>query len=412
MRTIHILTAFSLASFLFPGGSSGAAEWTVTPSITVTEEFNDNVLFARKNTLHDFITRVSPRFEGRRDTETSRLSFDLVLDGEKYAVNPDLDTLDGNARISWARNWTPRLQTGLNVLLARDQTLNTDLAEIGVVSPREERNRILGDVSGSYALTERWSLGGSLLARYDQYPDDRSPDLIVAQSTLNPTWQITERDTGGLFLAASLADYENNTLDHTVSAGIGWERKLSETDRFSVQGGYRYTFLERDVPFLRLIRNPDGTLRPRIGFRNETFTDDGFTFSGRLEREWSPRLRTTIVAGREHTNTADAVSVDRNYVRTTTLFRLTERTTLRAELGYDYTTELGPVDQTEHLFRGSPSVSWQLTPHVTLTAGGSYEYSREDNPNLPADLKSRDRFRTWISLSTTWPRLWGKLGSI
>jgi hypothetical protein len=412
MRSICGLIAFSVVSLLLHGGTSGAAEWHVTPSLSITEEYNDNVLFARKNTLHDFITRASPRFEGRRDAEASRLSFDVVLDGEKYALNPDLDTIDGMAKISWARNWTPRLQTSLNGLLARDQTLNTDLEQIGVVSPREERNRVGGDVSASYALTERWSLGGSLLARYDQYPDDRSPDLAVIQGTINPTRQITERDTAGLVLAASRADYENNTLDRTVSAGISWERRLSETDRFSIQAGYRTTSLDQDIPFLRLVRNPDGTVRLGIGLRREQFTDDGFTFSALIEREWTPRLRTSLAAGRDHTNTSSATSVDRNYIRTSTLFRLTERTTLKADLGYDYTTELGAVEEKEHYFRGAPSVSWQDTPHWTLTAGGSYEYSREDNKNLPADLQSRDRFRTWISLSTSWPRLWGKLGGM
>jgi hypothetical protein len=412
MRTIHGIIAFSLASLLLHGSPPRAADWTVTPSLSITGEYNDNLLFSRNNTLHDFITRVSPRFEGRRDAETSRMSFDVALDGEKYALNPDLDTIDGRARVSWLRQWTPRLQTSLNGLLARDQTLNTELEEIGVVSPREERNRVGGDAGAAYALTERWSLGGSLLARYDQYPDGRSPDLAVIQGTINPARQVTERDTAGLVLAASRADYENNTLDRTVSAGISWERKLSETDRFSIQAGYRYTSLDQDVPFLRLVRNPDGTARLGIGLRSEHFTDDGFTFSARLEREWTPRLRTSLAAGRDHTNTSSATSVDRNYVRTTTLFRLTERTTLRAELGYDYTTELGAVEENEHYFRGAPSVSWQVTPHWTLTAGGSYEYSREDNKNRPADLQSRDRFRTWISLSTSWPRLWGKLGSM
>lgn len=381
----------------------------MTPSIAITEEYNSNILFTRRNELHDFITRVSPSLEGRRDTEAGRTAFDVVLKGEKYALNPELDTIDGNARLSWIRTWTPRFQSSLGALAARDQTLNTELDEIGVVAPREERNRFGVDGSVLFALTERWSLGGSFLARHDHYPDDLSPDLTALSAGFNPTRRITERDTGGVVLSFSRADYENNTLDRTVSAGLSWERMLSDTERFSLEAGYRYTSLDQEVPFLRLAPNPDGSFRFRIGRRSVNFTDDGFTFNARLEKDWTPRLSTSLNAGREHTSTSDATSVDRNFVRTATRFRLTERATLRAELGYDYTTELGPRPQDTHYFRGSPSVSCQITPHVAVSLGVAYEYAYEDRP---VDPYGRDRFRAWISLSSSWPRLWGKLGSM
>jgi hypothetical protein len=402
------LIAFGLASFLLQESPSRAAEWTVTPSISITEEYDSNVLFDEADVIDDFITRVTPRVEGRRDTEASRFAFDAALFGEKYALNPELDTVNGNGQASWTRTWSPRFQTSLNTLFARDQTLDAQLDETGVLSFREDRYRYGADGTAIFSLAERWSLGASLAGRYNQYPDGRSPDLLVFQGALNPTWQVTERDTGGVVLAFSHADYENNTLDRTFSGSLSWERKLSETNGFSLTAGYRYTSLDQEVPFARLVLRPDGTPAIRVFTQDVSSTDGGFIFSARLDKDWTPRLRTSLSAGREHTNTSDTTSVDRNYLRTGTQFRLTERMSMRADLGYDYTTELGVEDEETHYFRGAPSLSYQLTPHVSLTVGCSYEYVVEDRR---VDSFSRDRLKTWISLSSTWPKLWGKLGS-
>jgi hypothetical protein len=403
------LIAFGLAWALLQGSPSRAAEWTVTPSISITEEYDSNVLFDETDVIDDLITRVTPRFEGRRDTETGSVAFDAVLFGEKYALNPELDTINGNGQASWTRTWSPRFQTVLNALFARDQTLDAQLDEAGVISAREDRYRYAADGTAIWALSERWSLGGSLAGRFSQYPDGRSPDLLVFQGALNPAWQVTERDTGGVVLAFSHADYENNTLDRTVSGSLSWERKLTEMDRFSLQAGYRYTWLDQEILFGRLVVKPDGTLGIRISNRILSSTDGGFVFSGRSDRDWTPKLRTSLSAGREHTNTSDATSLDRTYIRTSTQFRLTERAALRADLGYDYSTELGGVVENTHYFRGAPSLRYELTPHVSLTVGCSYEYVVEDRR---ADSFSRDRFKTWISLSSTWPKLWGKLGDL
>jgi hypothetical protein len=399
--------AICLASFLLQGSPSRAAEWTVTPSISITEEYDSNVLFDRLNSFDDFVTRVTPRLQGRRDTETSRFGFNAALFGEKYVLNPELDTINGNAQGSWTRTWSPRFQTSLNALFARDQTLDTQLYETGVLTFRQDRYRYAADGAAVFALTERWSLGGSLAGQYNQYPDGPSPDLFVLQGTMTPIWQITEWDAGGIVLAFSRADYENHTLDQTVSGSLSWERKLSETNRLSLQAGYRYTMLDQEIPFSRLVLRPDGTPVIRIVTQDVSSTDGGFIFSARLDKDWTPRLTTSVSAGREHANTSETTSVDRNYLRTGTQFRFTERMSLRADLGYDYTTELGVEDEITHYFRGAPSLSYQLTPYVSLSVGCSYEYVVEDRRG---DSLNRDRVRTWISLSNTWPKLWGKLG--
>ncbi|MCU0588412.1 MAG: hypothetical protein MUF52_09670 [Syntrophobacteraceae bacterium] len=406
---IRGLMISSLAWLLLQGGSAGGAEWYLTPSITLSEEYNSNVLFSRSNKLDDFITRVSPALEGRRDTETSRMGLEMVLNGEKYVLNPELDSIDGSARASWAHSWTPRLETTLNTLVARDQTLDTELEETGVFAARRERNRLGADGAVGWALTERWSLGASFLARHDHYPDGGALDLTALTGGISPSWRITERDTGGLVLSLSRADYENSTLDRTASAGLSWERKLSEANRLSVQAGYRYTFLDQDVLAPILFQGPDGSPGIRVERRSESLTDQGLTFGVRLEKDWGPRTATSLSAGRDHASTADATSVDRTYVRATTRFRLTERTSLRADLGYDLSTELGGIERDTHYIRGAPSLSYQVTPHLSVTLGAAYEHAYEDRP---VDSFSRNRLRTWISLSSSWPRLWGKLGSL
>lgn len=386
------------------GNPPRAADWYVTPSLDLSEEYNSNVLFNRFNKLDDFITHVRPRFQGMRDMEASQWKFDVSLNGEKYVSNSALDTLDYNANGSWTETWSPRFQTSFSTLFAHDQTLNTEIEEIGIVSAREDRYRYGADGSGVFSLSERWSLGGGLSARYNDYPDGQSPNLTLLQGNVNPRWQVNERDTAGAVLVFSNADYDNDTLDRTLSANLSWERRLSESNLFSLQAGYRYTSLDQEQFFRRLVLRPNGTLGFRLVSREENFTDGGFVFSGRLVKDWSERLKTAVSAGREHTNASDATAVDRNYIRTTTGFKLTERTSLDADLGYDFTTRLGTTDEDTHYFRASPSLGYQLTPHLVLRVACSYEYALDDRD---VDPFSRNRFKTWVALSTNWPRLWG-----
>ncbi|MHC1743877.1 MAG: hypothetical protein AB9873_12705 [Syntrophobacteraceae bacterium] len=336
-------------------------------------------------------------------TETSQTQFNAVLQGEKYWLNPAFDTIEGNIDGFWKQTWAERFQSQVGALFAHDETLETELDRAGLVENRVERYRAGINLGGSYLLSERWSLGGSAGVQNNIYPGGENPDLMSLFASLNPTWQWNERNTLGASFGYSYASYDDGIIDRTASATLNWERRLAETRKLRVEAGYRYTTLGREVFSFRPFLRPNGTigfLRIKDGERQ---TDSGFIFSVALDQAWSDRFKTTFSAGREHYNAADGSSTDRNYIRTISSYDLTERASLRGELGYDLSSVIGGAEEDEHLLRVAPVLSYRLTEHTSLRFGGSYEYVLEDQTN---DSISRSRAKVWVGLTFDWPRLW------
>jgi hypothetical protein len=331
------------------------------------------------------------------------MQFGVLLSGQKYMLNPDLDTIDVSCEGSWVQAWSPRWQTQLTATFAHDETLETELVESGILANRVERFRYGTGANAVYALSERWSLTGGLGARLNQYPGNQNPDLRLFHGSFGPEWKVHEKHTAGLVLGVSDADYENDTTDRTASASLFWKWNFAETGSLRVEGGYRSSQIDYIRLIQRIVPNPDGTFSIVVDRKEETDTDAGFVFSAALSKSWSDRLSSSLSLGREHYNGTDATSYERSYIRSGLRFRLTERTSARAELGYDLTSQTGTTGQDDHYFRASPSIDYQLTERIRVSLGGAYEHVLEDQD---AGSGGRDRFRTWVSFSTEWPRFW------
>ncbi len=380
-----------------------SANWLITPDVDIAEEYNSNVLYSRKEKIDDFITSFRPRLRGERRSEVSRAGLDIVLSGEKYLMNPELDAIDADCQAALERKWSERLQTMFSAGFAHDQTLETELEAAGLASARSDRFRYSAGSSADYALSERWFVSGSFGFRFDHYPDDVNPDLQSLFASFGPGWKMNEKNTINGSIAVSQADYETETLDRTVSASLAWLRNLSETQSFQLSAGWRYSIIDIQQIIPRLFIRPDGTIGIRTVTIEEEATDSGLIFSLSLNKAWTDRLSTSLSSGREHYNRVDGSSVERNYIRTSTSFRLSERTTLSGDLGYDLSTAIGETDEETHYIRASNLLSYRLTPRATLRLGCSYEHSLEDEPT---DSFNRSRFKSWLSFTYNWPDLW------
>jgi hypothetical protein len=68
------------------------AEYRITPTITLREEYNDNI-YLERDKESDFITYVQPALILEWETKLATLTLDFGLDYEKYARNSDEDDL-------------------------------------------------------------------------------------------------------------------------------------------------------------------------------------------------------------------------------------------------------------------------------------------------------------------------------
>lgn len=384
--------------------SAWAADWTVCPSLDVSQEFNSNVFLRSEDVVEDAITRFKPAVQVAGRTERSRVTLDGALNGELYWKDSSLDTVEAEVSSGFAHEWTERLTTTLGARFAKDETLESELEATGLVTRRVERRRVGGSMGATVSLSERFLLdvGGDVSC--SRYSDGTFPDANLYQLSVNPGWRLSQRDTAGVFASGSVTDYEDslNNIIRNISGGLFWKRDLSEGSRFSLQGGYRVTWQEQDVLRGRILVNPDGSFGGVAVERSRRRSrDDGFVFSGTLQRQWTEHVSTSFSAGREQVSSVTSESTERTYLRAGAGWQLTERLSAGLDVGYDLNTRQLGSQVDAHTLRVSPALRWRISENLLLRAGGSYETATDD---VGGDTNDRRRFRAWVGLTWQLPR--------
>ncbi len=389
--------------FSFPCGLNFAADWSLSPGIRVSQEYNSDVLFSHLDSWEDFFTRVEPRFKLIGESERAKLELDSRVIGEKYYEYGHFDTVNTDNELTLDYAWSPRFSTTLTNTFIKDNILETELERAGVAGFRQDRYKYGFDLTGNYVISEVFSvaLGGG--GTFSYYPDGPYPDLDLWDIHFNPTWIINPRDSLGLYVNFDYADYEEISTIQTLSQTLYWRRDLSDTTFFVLGAGYRYTWTKYEFSI------PQIAFDPTLGFvlvnvdREIRDEDDGFIFNFSLNNDWTERFTTIVDLGREHYNAIDARGIDRNYIRMTLKYKLTEKTSFNCKLAYDVTEEKGTYGVDRDYIKVSPSLRWRCTKDLVFDFHGSYEYRKTDGRDYDYDT---DRFRSWVSLSYWWPRLW------
>jgi len=379
------------------------ADWSVSPAVSLTQEYNDNILFSRHDEQDDFIAKLKPSIEIIGQTEQTQFKLNSSVTGEKYFDHSNLDTLITDNTASLRHYWNEKLSTTLSANFRKDNVLETEIERAGLTGVRKDRYRYGFDLSGTYAFSDTLSLtlggGGS----FSEYPNGPYPDLDLWQVSVNPMWAISPKDTLGLLVNYYDADYKDVGTIRTLVQSLYWRRDLTEKTYIVLGAGYRRTRTKYKVSTLSIIIDPGtGALIITPVEKDETSTDSGFIFNFSLNYKWTERFSTTVNAGREQYNSVDARSIERSFIRGTLRYRLTEKASVNCNMGYDITNEEGRLGEDTDYVRVAPYLSYRYTEKLTFRLGGSYEYKKNETDTYSY---SRNRFRSWFTVTYQWPRL-------
>jgi hypothetical protein len=202
---------------------------TLTPSVTVSEEYNDNVFLDNTKKEWDLITRITPGVSFEVGDPTYRLAAGYFFTADLYARHPELNqAFDAHSFIGDAL-WkvSPRL-----TLNAFDTfTLTTDTNLVNQESVATGRNRSYSNYMGggaSYLLTPLTSLRGGALWVVQRF---QSEDLF-------------DSDTYGIDLAL------DRTLTPRLTGTVAYEYRffniqgLPDTTTHTPRLGVRFRFTE------------------------------------------------------------------------------------------------------------------------------------------------------------------------
>jgi hypothetical protein len=214
------------------------APLTIVPSVTVAEEYNDNITLSNANRDADFITIIQPGIAVSLESATYRLAAGYSFSADMYANEPGRNSAFDRQNFDLDTQWRPTEQLTLTLLDTFVSTTNTNLLSPEGVATGGDRawsNSIRG--GAAYRLNPFTTLrgGGSYtvqrydsaaLADVDSYTADVGLDRVLSRTL-----------TGTLAYEAAYFDieFEPTTWTHTPRVGLSY--RLAETITVSLSGG-------------------------------------------------------------------------------------------------------------------------------------------------------------------------------
>jgi hypothetical protein len=230
-----------LLGLLAPSTQRGPV--TLTPSISISEEYNDNLFLNNQNRQWDLITGFSPAITLFVNRPSYELRAGYTFTAEVYGQESRLNNAFNHQ--NFVASGVYRAARGLTLTVsdsfALDRNTNRVAAQ-GFASGRQESlsNTFSPGMTWQMAPRDSLSLGGTYLVQ--RFKDDGlDSDTYGLQSRIDHTF--TLRLTGSIgygFTYLDLQGQENSTT-HTPTLGVSY--RLTRTLSGSVSGGLAITQL-------------------------------------------------------------------------------------------------------------------------------------------------------------------------
>ncbi len=293
------------------------AKMTLTPSLSVSERYNDNLFFTETNKDGDLSTSIIPSatltYEGKYITLSGRYQGRL----EYFSSHPDLDRYSQDASFDLKLPFLLHIAKGLDIRITESVTYSSELPAFsfneqpqetneGIQVPRTDTVRNRAGATISYIWTPRFSVAlsySNLIVGYPTRPDLQEP--IVHDSSLQIGYKLSPSTQWNLSYGLSITDYQtdrnavSDVIIHRVTIGVG--HQFSSTLSFNGNVGVArevLTFPSEDKSISAIIdvnfSRDYNSGRFTLGYSNSVGTGSGLTPSVTLSQRVFFRATETL----------------------------------------------------------------------------------------------------------------------
>ncbi|PYO02297.1 MAG: hypothetical protein DMD91_04630 [Candidatus Rokuibacteriota bacterium] len=355
--------------------------FVIIPTLTLAEEYNDNIFLDNTRRRSDFITHASPGLRVAIENPGYGINAGYFFTAEKYAQQTQLDSLFRTQGLFADTRWlvTPLVTLTLgDILTASDSTNAASAQGISTGRTRAVSNTVSPGLA--WQLTPRTSfqlLASYTLERFDGV-NTRDSDSYRLGGNLN--YDLTRRLRGTVGYEAVYLDIQGQagTTTHTPRAGLTYQISPSLTG--SVSGGPTFVTGSDN----RVSGSGTASLVQRLEFGSASLTyDRSITVAGGLG---GPTENQTVGAA----------------VRVTTLVK-----GLALEFAPSYTTatSVGSEGIDVRAFRLVLRANYQITPWMGLLTSYNFFHQRTDTTTTAAGLTVNDvdQNRVFLGLQFGFP---------
>jgi hypothetical protein len=386
---IVLWIGMSLAAWIWMAGGAGVArgELRMTPSLTVSERYDNNIFYSQTKKIEDFVTDIAPKLTVTAEGREVDLSANLGAMWTQYAENPKLSYASSQGGLALkADTLTGRLLRGLGLRVTEYYTYTKDyptFAQLGGPNPLAsggvQTNRVttfvnVAGTTATYALSARSKVTGGYtnsLVRYSGVSTlvDSTTDVWTG----GWNYEVTPRTTLLSDYLYQRFSFSGGGIAETHGMGVGARQQFSED--FTVDGRVGGTYLP---------------------------SSDRLTYNFNVGV--TKKFPTTDVVGRYLrvvTNSGGfaALLSTQEVAQLLVAHRLTPALTATLAGNYAITKSIGSstVDLTSYSV--IPALSYALTRWVILFA--SYSYFKQDAVGLVGFSVNRNQ--ATIGVTATWP---------
>lgn len=214
------------------------APLTLLPSITVSEEFNDNVLLSNRDRRWDFITGITPALNVIYESATYRLAAGYNFTAEMYARDPDRNAAFNRQNFNLDTLWRPTEQLTLTLTDAFAFSTDTNVLSAEGVSTGRDRawsNSLGGGVA--YRIDTFTTVRGGASYTVQRFNADELQDSDVYRIDVGLDRALTRLLTGTVAYQFAYFDIDNEPKTWTHTPRLGFSYRVTETITVAASGG-------------------------------------------------------------------------------------------------------------------------------------------------------------------------------
>jgi hypothetical protein len=362
------LSVVGLLATCFETRAALAQEWSFESNLSQRMGYNSNVLLNPDQEISAFSSKTTPALKLSRVGPTSKVSLAGQFVFTEYFNHSDLNTQDQFADLDVTKDLSERSQLGFAGNFAHDSVSQNDDEATGEFVRRHiQFNRWDVTPSWQYLLSPIDRLRMS--ARYLQtdYDSNEKTDYRNYGPTVTYTHDLSELASmfAQLDYSRFEADDEVNTTQDVYGGLIGYN--YHPTERFSISGagGLNYNVTHEDAA--------------------KDSGDLGYRFQFAFDYQISDQTKANVTLSRDTEPTGDGEARTRNRGSFGVSYRMTEMTVFLLNGSYldDQKTENN--NEVSRRLQLSPSVRWDITQDLSLTAAYQFRYKTFEESGSAVD---------------------------
>ncbi len=217
-------------------------DFQIIPSVSLLEEYNDNILFRNTDELDDFITTLSPALELIERTERLDTRLEGIIEAIAYTDNDEFNSVDQN--FSWILQYllSQNVNVKTDIEYVKDSRVDRDIETTGLILGTATREQEKYSLTGEWGLSEKTSTEVTYRYFEEDYDDPEFNEYYSHYITFGLSHFLSAFTKPTNFKTnVSYDRYEFSTSSvQNYAWTFGVERSLSEIFTLNVFLGPRY----------------------------------------------------------------------------------------------------------------------------------------------------------------------------